>query len=240
MNAPIGVLRLDSTEPNIVGDTSSVSTYAPRPARIVPVTGCTVERLIFKPDASLAGAVVGAARDLEQDRVCAITSGCGFFVRYQRLVASSVDVPVLLSSLLLLPLITATVSGRVGVITASARHLTPDVLELAGVERDRIAIQGMDDSPAFWHSYMAQRPGRIDYSLIEQETVAAAASLLRRHPDVRALLIECSLLPTHASAVQLATRCPTFDFLSLIDLWLAAIDITAPTRTRRSHSQESD
>lgn len=37
------------------------------------------------------------------------------------------------------------------------------------------------------------------------------------HPDMGAIVVECSLLPRYARAVQEATGLPVFDHISMID-----------------------
>ena len=50
-------------------------------------------------------AFVEGARALEREGVGAVTTNCGFLVKYQRELAAAVAVPVFSSSLLLVPLV---------------------------------------------------------------------------------------------------------------------------------------
>jgi hypothetical protein len=45
-----------------------------------------------------------------------------------------------------------------------------------------------------------------------------AQRLVEKHPDIGALVFECSDLPPFAGAVQAAVNLPIFDFISLINM----------------------
>lgn len=66
------------------------------------VAGAWVENVV-RGDPALEPAYVAAARRLVERGAVAITSTCGFSIRHQAAVAASVNVPVIMSSLLLLP-----------------------------------------------------------------------------------------------------------------------------------------
>jgi hypothetical protein len=51
---------------------------------------------------------------------------------------------------------------------------------------------------------------------VEGEVVEVARSLVEREPAVGALLLECSLLPPYAAAVQEAVGLPVFDYVTMI------------------------
>lgn len=73
---------------------------------------------------------------------------------FQKAVASAVSVPVLMSSLVQIPLI-HTLHGpgcRIGVLTAHSGSLTPEHFRQAGVpdaQIDALAIAGMENFPVF-------------------------------------------------------------------------------------------
>lgn len=74
----------------------------------------------------------------------------------------------------------------------------------------------MEGRPAFRAAILEQtapvRPHRI-----AAEVVAAAADLHVRHPQIRALLVECTNLPPYRRAIARATGLPVFDALTLCD-----------------------
>jgi hypothetical protein len=223
--APVGILLLDCVAPFVPGSVGNASTYR-RPVRYKTVPGLTVERLIRAPDDSVADTIVTCARELSSEGARFITANCGFMIRHQRAVQEAFDGVVALSSMLLAPILLATLSSRqaLGIVTASADSLTDDLLNLAGVPAGSdIAIVGLDDSPAFSAAFM-DCSGELDLARVENEVVAAVTGLLDRRPDIGAILLECSELPPYAAVVQSVTGRPVFDFTSMIEFFAGSLD----------------
>jgi len=174
---------------------------------------------VFAGDPELEEAVIEAAKALEAQGVRGISSDCGYFINYQDAVARAVRIPVYLSSLLQLPFISACIgrSRPIGIICANAGALGNRVLEMTGLGNQReVLIKGMRDEPIFGSSVTGDCV-QLDPDLIEQEVVAVARRMLNEQPELGAILIECSMLPPYARAVQDATGLPVFDFLTMID-----------------------
>lgn len=219
----IGILLLDSFAPFIQGDVGNARSF-PYPVRYHRVDGLTVER-IFAHDRNFVDRMIEGARQLEREGVKAITGDCGFMAIYQKEVKQAVGIPVLLSSLLQIPFIQATLPGKaqVGILTANSRSLTPDVLTEIGIAADAsLIIQGLENCPYF-SAAAIEETGELDSDRIREEVVATAIGLVSRHPAIRALLLECSMLPPYAAAVQEATGLPVYDFLTMIDHAQAAV-----------------
>jgi len=213
----VGILLLDARAPFIPGDVGNASTYS-YPVIFKTVPGLsTAVCLAGAPE--YADAMAKAAKELEAAGVRGISSDCGFMLQYQKAVRNAVKIPVALSSLLQLPLIARTMdeSRPIGVITADSTNLTDDFLARAGVKvKNPIVIRGMQDEPEFKTAVLKER-GTMDSDLITKETVGIAKDMARKHPNMGAILLECSMLPPYAKAVQDATGLPTYDFVNLID-----------------------
>jgi len=50
----------------------------------------------------------------------------------------------------------------------------------------------------------------------EADAVHAARTLMRRHPQVRSVVLECTNLPPYADAIRRATGRPVVHLLSLV------------------------
>jgi hypothetical protein len=216
----IGILLLDYRGPFIPGDVGNATTYG-YPVLYKLVEGLKLDR-VLAGDPTCAEPIIEAARELERFGVRGISSDCGFLIQYQAAVQAAVGVPVFMSSMLQIPFLALALGDRtVGCLTASGERLTEQVLALAGVRPGtKLAIRGMESEPHFREAIL-EECGFLDSDLLEEECVDAARRLQEETPDLGALVLECSLMPPYAQAIQEATRLPTFDFVTLIDYFYA-------------------
>jgi len=123
----LGILTLDTSFPRIPGDVGAPETFA-FPVRHAVVRGAGVEGVVHDADPALLPAFVDAARKLQAEGCIAITTTCGFLVQWQSALSEEVDVPVLTSALLQLPLVQRFLPRRrrVGVVTYSAAVFIED------------------------------------------------------------------------------------------------------------------
>ena len=214
----IGVLLIDCVNPFPPGDVGNAYSYR-YPVLFHTIPDVTIEALLDRGDTSLMPNVLEAARHLERHGVRAITSDCGYMLHFQHLIAGAVRVPVMLSPLLQLPFIGATLGPdrAIGVICAKAPRLTPELLAHAWPSPTcPVHVAGLQDSAAFRVPIM-EETGALDTDAVEADVVAIARDLVRRHPAIGALLLECSNIPLYSRAVQRATGLPVFDFMTMID-----------------------
>lgn len=219
----VGILLLDSGAPFIQGDVGNATTYD-YPVRFKRIDGLTVAR-IFAHDRSFVEKMVAGARELEREGVKAITGDCGFMAIYQDEVKSAVDIPVLLSSLLQIPFIKSTLpaAAKIGILTANTSALTSDLFERIGIMADEtLVIHGLENCPHF-QAAAIEETGELDSDKIRAEMVESAKELVCQNPGVRSILLECSLMPPYAAAVQRATNLPVYDFITMINHAYAAI-----------------
>jgi hypothetical protein len=136
----------------------------------------------------------------------------------QQDLAARLPVPVATSSLLLIPsLMTLLPEGkRLGVLTFSARDLTPAHFVAAGAPPDT-PVEGVQQDGVFQKA-IYERPCDDSVSARESEVVAAARRLLARHDDIGAILFECTNFPPHRAAVRSATGLPVYDVFTLIGM----------------------
>lgn len=215
----IGILMLEYRAPFIPGDVGNASTYD-YPVLFRTVPGLSLDRAL-SGDPAQEQRVIEAAEELQRFGVRGVSSDCGFLIAYQDAVRQRLKVPVFLSSLLQVPLVASSVSGPIGVVVASSAGVNDRVLELAGIrDADRVVIRGMEDMPHFTESILEQG-GTLDSDRLEQEAVDAVRQMVAEHPDMGAIVLECSLLPPYSGAVQAATGLPVFDYITMIDYFQA-------------------
>lgn len=219
----IGILLIDTSVPFIPGDVANATTY-PFPVRFQKVEGFTVARAVGK-DPSVFDALKTAAEALESQGVRAITGDCGFMAIHQSKLADALDVPVFLSSLLQIPFIISILGDKetVGVITADSKSLDRELLVEMGVyDTDRVVIEGLEHREHFY-GFAIDETGNLDTESVEKEVVAATRNLVDKDPSIKAILLECSLLPPYAAAVQEAVHLPVFDYVTMINYVFSAV-----------------
>jgi len=111
---------------------------------------------------------------------------------------------------------------RVGIVTVSAQSLTPAHLAGAGVPLDT-PIAGTEHGHEFFRVLIAAESEDMDIDLARQDVVDAALALAARHPDVGAIVLECTNMPPYAAAVQAATGLPVHDIFSMISWFHAGL-----------------
>jgi len=215
MQPAIGVVMLDTRFPRLPGDIGNPATF-PFPVRYVVVSGASPSRVVIDADRSLLQPFVVAAQALEDDGCAAISTSCGFLALFQSELQAAVTVPVWTSSLLLLPELQAALPAgrRVGVVTADAASLTWAHLRAASADEDT-PVEGLSPDSAFHATLIDNRP-ELDAGLAEAATVAAALRLVNRHPELGAIVLECTNMPPYAEAVRAATGLPVHDITTLI------------------------
>ncbi|MCU1637349.1 MAG: aspartate racemase, partial [Cryobacterium sp.] len=179
-----GVVMLDFDSPFVPGDMGNASTYT-TPALFERVPDLSVDAILSDDDSAFARRVIDAAVALVNRGATAITSNCGFMIRYQAAVADALNgVPVVLSSLMQLPFIAATIpaGGRVGIVTASDRVLTSEFIgnTFPGLG-ERVLIAGLQDAPHF-HATMFAGSDDLNADGIREEVVEAVHRLLGDAP----------------------------------------------------------
>lgn len=227
-DTPIGILCLESLFPKPRGHLRNPRTFSfPIVTRLV--RGVDIPRLLFHFTPDLFEPFIAAARELEAEGVQAIVGSCGFMARFQTAMAEQLHIPVLLSSLVQLPLVRVLhgPGARIGVLTASKAALTPAHFACCGVAMESVFIEGMEGNPEFWETIIEGKRHDLDLPRVEAEIVGTAAGFAARHA-LDALVLECTDLSAFAPAIQQAIQRPVYDINSLVEYAAYAVNRTAP------------
>jgi Asp/Glu/hydantoin racemase len=218
----LGILSLDTAFPRIPGDVGCAETFD-FPVRYAIVQGADPEEIVHRGDDAALPRFVRAAQDLAEGGCIGIATTCGFLVRWQRELAAALPVPVVTSSLLLIPLLGRVLPARrkVGVVTYSAAALTPAVLEAAGAS-PYTPVEGVDAAGCFAQT-IRYGASRLDSARMSADVVDAARHLVAQHRDVGAIVLECANMPPYRDAVRIATGRPVFDAATLITWFHAGL-----------------
>jgi Asp/Glu/hydantoin racemase len=221
--APLGILILKARFPRILGDMGNGLTWN-FPVLFRVVRGASPTRVVEQGATGLLEAFIEAARDLVDLGAEGITTNCGFLSLFQRELAAAVQVPVATSSLMQVPWVQATLppGQRVGVITVNKAGVTPRHLEAAGVPLD-VPIEGTEGGREFFRVLIRAEKNELDVDLARQDILDAAARLVAAHPEVGAIVLECTNMPPYAADVAEATGLPVHDIYSMINWFQAGL-----------------
>jgi Asp/Glu/hydantoin racemase len=223
----IGILVMRMWQVLIPGNVANASTFQ-FPVRYEVLDADDAGTRILQADSTLLPDIVSAAKRLQRQGVRAIVGGCGYFGNYQEEVAAVLDVPVFLSSLMQVPLISRSLGTgkKVGIICADGRALTSETLRRCGIDDPSVAtIVGAEHLEEF--SNILYETGHLNSRKLEREIVTLARQLVDSDPAIRAILLECSDLPPYALSIQRAVGLPVFDFITLAN-WVYGATVRAP------------
>ncbi|SFQ36526.1 hypothetical protein SAMN05216330_1341 [Bradyrhizobium sp. Ghvi] len=176
-----------------------------------------------KPE--LETAYIAAARRLVERGAIAISSNCGFTIRYQAAVAASVKVPVVLSSLLLVPTLLRQMAAaaKLAVLAFDSTHCGEEFLGLSDpAARARVVIGGIEGGK-LWHNEMRRTPLATSLADIQQEVAGCVAQLRAVHPEIGAILFECTVFPLVAPVIRQITGLPVYDITTLCRMTFSSV-----------------
>ena len=221
--APLGILMLEARFPRIPGDMGNARTW-PFPVLYQVVPGASPERVVLEGARGLLPAFLDAAANLVRLGAEAITTNCGFLSLFQGELAAHVGVPVAASSLMQVPWVQATLppGRRVGVVTISSASLTPAHLAAAGAPADT-PMAGTEGGRELFRVLIKAEAEDLDVALAEQDVLHAGRDLMVRHPEVGAIVLECTNMPPYAAALREALQVPVYDIYSMVTWFHAGL-----------------
>ena len=227
----VGILMLDTRFPRIPGDMGNASTF-PFPVLYHRVRGASPDRVVRQGQQELLPAFIEGARALEREGVRAVTTNCGFLAKFQSEVAASVSIPVFTSSLMLVPLVHRMLPPKkaVGIMTVDASSLRPEHYTGAGITKDiPTVVAGMETEKEFTR-VMLDDQLELDVEAARQEHLAVARRLAESHPEIGAIVLECTNMPPYRADIQSATGLPVFDITTLVRMVHDAVSQGLPPR----------
>lgn len=220
--AAVGILMLEARFPRIPGDLGNATTF-PFPVLYRVVPGASPDRVVRQGARGLLEPFLAAAADLVRDGADGLVTNCGFLSLLQADIAAHVQVPVATSALMQAPLIERLLppGRRVGILTISAASLTRRHLEAAGVAPDT-PVAGTDGGREFSRAILNDEAA-LDVAAAEQDVLDAGRLLIAAHPEVGAILLECTNMGPYAAALQRATGRPVFDMAGFVRWFQGAL-----------------
>ncbi len=206
----LGILMLDTRFPRIAGDLGNPETF-PFPVLIARIEGATPERVVDRKAEGLLEPFVRGGEALVRAGAAGIATTCGFLSLFQRPLAERLGVPVAASSLLMIPLVERLLPAgrRAGVITFSKSLLTAEHLLAVGAAAET-PVEGVPPDGAL-ATAIRRGERRLAERLVEAEVVDAGKRLAAAHPDLGAVVVECTNMPPYSRALRSALRLPVYD-----------------------------
>jgi Asp/Glu/hydantoin racemase len=213
--AAVGILMLEARFPRIPGDVGNAATW-PFPVLYKVVRGASPERVVRHRAEGLREAFVEGGRELVAQGADGIVTNCGFLSLFQEDLAAACGVPVATSALMQAPLIERLLppGRRVGILTVSAATLTPEHLQAAGVALDTPVV-GTESGREFSRVLLGNEL-ELDVRAAERDVMSAGDELVGRHPEVGAVLLECTNMCPYAAALKERLGLPVFDMVSFV------------------------
>jgi len=205
--ANLGVLMLDTRFPRPVGDLGNAVTY-PFPVLFHIVSGASPDAVVRKKGEGHLDAFIDGARALVADGVDGILCNCGFLILFQEQLAKETGVPVLSSPMMQLRLVERALPAgkRAGILTISEGTLTDEHLAAADLPTDTPRM-GTEGGTEFSPAILEDRD-RLDMDMARRDVVSAAQALARNHPELGAIVLECTNMSPYAADIHEATGLP--------------------------------
>ena len=234
----VGIMKFEGKRyPLLPGDVANPTSY-PFPVLIREIPG--VSNNPYPPltnnDGSYTQVVqkcIDEAIRLEQDGVDSIAMCCGFFSLIQPIIAAAVTVPVLTSSLIMIPVIHQMIKPEQSlvVVTASKKLLSKEFFSAIGVDlNNRIIVAGLDNSAVFNAMCLGGKAISYETDDLRDDVLLAIQQAQKSDPNIGAILLECTTLPPFAAYLKEQTTLPVFDFIACVE-WMHRAVI--PTRYSR-------
>lgn len=219
----LGILMLEAQFPRIPGDMGHAGTWG-FPVHYRIVRGASPDLVVRRGAPGLLPDFIAAAQGLVADGVAGITTNCGFLALFQEELAAAVPVPVLSSSLCQVDMVNRTLpkGRRAGILTISGSSLTPAHLAGAGVP-EGTPIGTTEGGTEFTRAILGNE-AQLNVTHAEADNVSAALALQRAHPDLGAIVLECTNMTPYAAAIQAATGLPVYSIVTLVNWFQASLD----------------
>jgi hypothetical protein len=146
----------------------------------------------------------------------AITTSCGFLAAFQQELAAALPRPVMTSTLCLLPGLLAErrAAGPIGVLTFDAASLTEACFAGVGYRGPRV-VAGLRRGGAFQRAIL-KGDAEDSFGRRDRDVAEATRRLVRRAPDLSAVVLECTNLPPHKATIAALVQAPVLDIWSVV------------------------
>ncbi len=220
--ASVGILMLEARFPRIPGDMGNALTW-PFPVHYKVVRDASPDQVVRHRAEGLFETFLAAAGELVKDGVDGITTNCGFLVLFQDELARALKVPVASSSLMQVPMVERMLPAgkRAGILTISTATLSTEHLTRAGCAEDT-PVGGTPEEGEFT-SVILNNQMELDVEKARAENVEAALALKTAHPELGAIVLECTNMVPYAADIHHVTGLPVFSIYNFVTWFQAGL-----------------
>ncbi|MEO1733550.1 MAG: aspartate/glutamate racemase family protein [Pseudomonadota bacterium] len=208
----IGILMLDTAFPRVIGDIGNPESFD-FPVRYHVVPGASPDAIVRGDTAPWVQRFIEAGRALVAEGCTSLVTTCGFLTLLRDEVSTACGVPVVSSSLELVPGLLAE-GARPGILTISQTSLSDGHLRAASVPLG-IPVHGVDNS--HFAAAILNNQTTLDTQVAEDEVVTGALRLCDAHPEVDVIVLECTNMPPYQMAIEAATGRRVVSILNAMD-----------------------
>jgi len=224
----LGIIMLDCKFPRPKGDIGNALSFQ-FPVYYEILEGISAADLIYEGKKEAIDLLIESAKKLERIGAKTILTSCGLLIRYQRLLAEVIKIPVATSSLLFLPFIDAflPINRKIGIITADVAAISHEVLRQVGlINMERVVIKGMEMCENFKKSILEPSPPfELDLERVCEETLSIGKKLLSEEKEVSVILLECTNLAPYSKDLRKSLSIPVFDVIQLATLMHSSTNV---------------
>ncbi|MGF1680319.1 aspartate/glutamate racemase family protein [Photobacterium minamisatsumaniensis] len=216
-NRKVGVIMLNTHFPRLLGDIGNPDTFCCDTLyRRVDIA--TVSSVITNTGVSsdVANAIFNAAIELETEGADIVLTSCGFLGELQKELEQRIAIPMLSSSLVILPFIRSVygLSATIGIMTFDSRKLRP--IHFNGNYDEKMVIQGVENGQEL-HRVISNDLLEIDKEKAELDVLLATRELMKSNP--KAIVLECTNLSPYIDAIREESGLPVYDLIQATN-WL--------------------
>lgn len=225
----LGIIILDEVYPGFPGDVRNASAYS-FPIQYETAIGVNIKKLCYTDNKSRNfEPLKNAAQKLERMGCRAIAAECGYFAYYQKQIAIHVNVPVFMSSLLQVPWAQNLIGPKkvVGILMSESQDfpcLTDQHLKAVGIRPGTNYVLGGTMEPGvceefdhLWTEEYQTDPPSAFYDKAQNEFIPVAVDFYQKHPNMGAMVLECTGFQPFARALQREIDIPIFSWGTLLD-----------------------
>ena len=220
--ASVGILMLEAQFPRILGDMGNAQTWD-FPVHYRVVKNASPDLVVRQGAKGMLPAFIQAGQDLVDTGADGITTNCGFLSLFQAELSAALNVPVAASSLLQVPMVNALLppDKTCGILTISGSTLTDAHLAAAQVPHGT-PVGSTEGGREFTRAILGNEL-ELDVAAARQDNVDAAQNLVGDHPEIGALVLECTNMIPYAAAIRDATGLPVFSMETFVNWFQASL-----------------